>query len=327
MSEISFEEQIKLAAAKLETDGYAVIHGVVSVEDCVEVCHAMRNFMKEVGVDYDDPTLKRDQFPNQQGIVQHWIGHMPEFWKTRTNERILKVFEMLHGTNDLLVSFDGGCIQPTWMTDTVRPMHTDQSHKKLGLQCIQSYVQLDDALDEGTGTLMVIPGGHLKHTEFAKNHPDLVAPQKDDWFQYDESHWNELGGKPQRVFAKVGSLVLWDSRTPHRGAPPSKKIPDGITRKTRYVQYISYQPRSRITPVNLKKKKEYYWARRTCSHWAADRVKAFSTSWRTYGKPQTRKFVMPPDRRTNAELHLELAGVLPMKRTLRKGKPLLKFEF
>lgn len=326
MNEISFVEKVKEDAIKLEKDGFAVIREVVSVEECIRVRTAMKNFMKEVGVDYDDPTLKRDDFPNQQGIIQRWIGHLPEFWDMRANEWILRIFEMLIGTNDLLVSYDGGCIQPPWMVDTVRPMHTDQSHKKLGLHCIQSYIQLDDALDEGTGTLMVIPGGHLKHSEFAKNHPDLVEPQDDDWFQYSEAHWKELGGEPIRVFAEVGSLVLWDSRTPHRGAPPSKEIPDGIIRKTRYVQYISYQKRSRISKGDLDRKKKYYWDRRNTSHWAADRIKVFPTTWQTYGKPQTRKFVMPPDRRTHAQLHLELAGVLPMKRPLRKGKPLLQFE-
>ena len=326
MSIYDFEEQINLAAAKLEKDGYAVIPGVVSKEECAEVRQAMLNFMKEGGIDFDDKTLKRSDYPNQQGIIQHWIGHLPEFWKMRCHERILKVFEMLYGTNDLLVSFDGGCIQPAWMTDTGRPMHTDQSHKKLGLHCIQSYLQVEKALDEGTGTLMVIPGGHLKHAEFAKNHPDLVAPQTDDWFQYDESHWKELGGLPQRVFADVGSLVLWDSRTPHRGAPPSKSIPVE-KRNMRFVQYISYQPRKLITPGDLKRKQQYYHSRRTCSHWAAQRIKVFGTGWRTYGKPQTRKFCMPPDRRAGSELELELAGVNKMKRPLRKSPALLKFEF
>lgn len=57
------------------------------------------------------------------------------------------------------------------------------------------------------------------------------------------------------------------------------------------------------------------------------KMKVFGTGWRTYGKPQTRKFCMPPDRRAGSELELELAGVNKMKRPLRKSPALLKFEF
>jgi len=318
-------ETLEQAFKKLEKDGYCVIENVMATEKCGAIRNGIHEYMKKVGVDFTDPTLKKVDYPNQQGIIQHLgLGQCQSIWDAREDENVAKVFEKLYGTNDLIVSFDGACVQPAWMRDTVRKMHTDQTHKRLGRLCIQGYVNLTPALDEGTGTLMVIPGGHLKHSEFAKNHPDLVAPQKQDWFEYEETHWNELGGKPIRVFGGVGSLVLWDPRTPHRGAPPSKEY-EGVTSE-RDVVYLCFQPRDLLKKP--KKKIDAFNERRMTSHWPTAK-KLFSTSWQTYGKIQSRlRKEMPPDDRKRSPRQLELAGVTKLTtRPLRKGKPLLKFEF
>ena len=315
---------IEKAFEKLDKDGYCVIENVMAPEKCAAIRTGIHEYMKKVGVDFNDPTLKKADYPNQQGIIQHLgVGQCQSVWDAREDENVAQVFEKLYGTNDLIVSFDGACVQPAWMRDTVRKMHTDQTHKRLGRLCIQGYVNLTPALDEGTGTLMVIPGGHLKHSEFAKNHPDLVAPQKQDWFEYEETHWNELGGKPIRVFGGVGSLVLWDSRTPHRGAPPSKNF-SGVTNERNCV-YLCLQPRFLLKKP--QKKADAYLKRRMTSHWPTA-IKLFSKTWQTYGKIQSRLKDMPPDDRKRSARQLELAGITKLTtRTLRKGKPLLKFEF
>lgn len=338
-----FRESLSVAFDKLDKEGYCVIDDVMNTEKCNKIRNGIHAYMKEVGVDFDDPTLKKADYPNQQGIIQHLgIGQCQAVWDAREDERVALVFEMLYGTNDLIVSFDGVCVQPVWMRDTVRKMHTDQSHKKLGRRCIQGFVNLTPALDEGTGTLMVIPGGHKKHSDFAKNHPDLVAPQKVDWFEYEESHWNELGGNPIRVFCKAGSLVLFDSRTPHRGAPPSKNQSSTVVFNERNVVYICMQPRSyleyeerdgttkrseKIKEKNEKKKKAAFLERRMTSHWPTA-IKMFPKTWQTYGKIQSRLKQMPPDDRKRSARQLELAGITKLTtRPLRKGKPVLKFEF
>lgn len=325
---MSSNDLIETALKKLSEEGYCVIPDVVSAQKCMEVRNGIHKYMKEVGVDFSDGSLKRGDYPNQQGIIQHLgVGQCQSIWEMREDENVARIFEIIFGTNDLVVSFDGACVQPTGMRDTVRPMHTDQSHKKLGRLCIQGYVNLTPALDEGTGTLMVIPGGHLKHTEFARNHPDLVAPQSNDWFQYEEKHWNELGGKPIRVFGDVGSLVLWDSRTPHRGAPPSKQLPASIVEKERNVVYVCYQPRTLLKEKMRIAKVKAYNERRMTSHWPT-KIKLFPKSWQTYGKIQNRLKEMPPDDRKRSPRQLELAGITNMTtRTLRKATPALKFEF
>lgn len=317
-------ETLEKAFEKLEKDGFCVIENVMSPEKCTDIRNGIHEYMKKVGVDFNDPTLKKIDYPNQQGIIQHLgLGQCQSIWDAREDENVAFVFEKLYGTNDLIVSFDGACVQPAWMRDTVRRMHTDQTHKRLGLLCIQGYVNLTPALDEGTGTLMVIPGGHLKHTEFARNHPDLVTRQKKDWFEYEESHWNELGGKPIRVFGGIGSLVLWDSRTPHRGAPPSKKY-SGPTNE-RNVVYICMQPR--ILLKKPQKKIEAFNQRRMTSHWPTA-IKLFPKTWQTYGKIQSRLKQIPPDDRKRSPRQLELAGITNLRtRPLRKCTPALKFEF
>lgn len=327
-TEPAFLKLLPEAFEKLSSDGYCVIPNVVDLEKCQKVRDGIHEYMKKVGVDFSDETLKRTDYPNQQGIIQHLgLGQCQSIWDLREDENVALVFEKLFGTNDLVVSFDGACVQPKGMRDTERPIHSDQSHKKLGRICIQGYVNLTPALDEGTGTLMVIPGGHLKHTEFARNHPDLVAPQKTDWFQYEEKHWEELGGKPIRVFGDTGSLVLWDSRTPHRGAPPSKKLLASVVEKERNVVYICMQPRHLMTEKMRLAKVKAFNERRMTSHWPT-KIKLFSKSWQTYGKIQSRLKQMPPDDRKRSARQLELAGVTQMTtRTLRKATPALKFEF
>lgn len=64
-------ETLEKAFEKLDKDGFCVIENVMSPEKCTEVRNGIHEYMKKVGIDFNDPTLKKIDYPNQQGIIQH----------------------------------------------------------------------------------------------------------------------------------------------------------------------------------------------------------------------------------------------------------------
>jgi hypothetical protein len=191
---------------------------------------------------------------------------------------------------------------------------------------------LTPALDEGTGTLMVLPRGHLWHSAFAATYPDKIG--KDDWFQYEQEQLCAMAGgaehvRPIRVFADVGDLVLWDSRTPHRAAPPAKKLPDGIVARERNVVYTCFEPRRLAPHKAITKKRKAYDERRMTSHWPAA-TKLFPGKVSTFRRPHLRETKMPErDDRTRSQRQLALAGMTEAPATPRTTKitPGLKFDY
>jgi ectoine hydroxylase-related dioxygenase (phytanoyl-CoA dioxygenase family) len=316
------------AFAKLERDGYCVIEGVVAPEKCASVRARIHSYLKEAGIDFADPTLKPSEWPHTSaGILQALaIGQTQAVHDIREDEMIDYIFALLHGDNDQIRSADGVCIQPINLTAGKLRMHVDQSHLKPGRLCIQSLVNLTPALDEGTGTLMIIPGGHLKHSEFAAKYPDRIKSA--DWFQYDEADYEMLGGQPVRVFGGVGSLVMWDSRTPHCGAPPFKTLPAGIVRRERNVVYVSGLPRRTISKRAQAKMAKIYNERRMSSHWA-DARKTFPAKVSTFRRPHLRATRIPiTDDRTRSARQLELCGVTQMTTRSRVlTAPALRFDY
>jgi hypothetical protein len=85
-----------------------------------------------------------------------------------------------------------------------------------------------------------------------------------DWYQINEPamlDWliNEKGCKWHKVCAPEGSLILWDSRTVHYGAPP-------LARNARIATYVCYKPVSLITPDRLAVRIEAFNNLQTTTH-------------------------------------------------------------
>lgn len=312
--------------AKLETDGFCVIEGVLTPAECQLCIQEMEAYLLAAGIDIHDPDLKRSSYPNANGIVQYLgVGQMNSSWRMRTNEWVRWIFAIILGTNDLVSSTDGACAMPPHFYDTGARMHTDQALKTVGLRTIQGLVNYTTSHDELSGSLSVIPGGHLLHEAYGRAHPEFTSGPKGkkDWFQFEDSAWPELGGVPQRVFGGVGSLVLWDSRLPHRATPPLSDNA-GQTRPRR-VGYVCMEPRSLLTPALERKKQIAFRTRRTTTHPAASKVIYFSQTWQTYGKPVT-VVTPPPDLLVTPEV-LELAAMTPLTtRPVWNGKPALIFS-
>lgn len=95
-------------------------------------------------------------------LLQHWdVGHNPVSWNVRQNSKVIKAFEDIWNTDDLLTSFDGLSISlpceytkrgwyrgNTWW-------HTDQSYLRNDFECVQGLVNLYD-VNPGDATLRVM---------------------------------------------------------------------------------------------------------------------------------------------------------------------------
>ena len=313
------------AMRRLADDGFAVIENVLSPEKCVEYRTSIYAYLRNCGVDMDDPTIKRAQYPNVHGIIQQLeVGQCNGVWGVRQEETITDVFAEMFGTNDLLVSFDGVCVMPPHHRDSgKRWLHVDQSHRKLGRHCIQGYINLTTSHDECSGSLMVIPRSHHRHTGFAQT---LSAPKAEDWYKFEEHELASLGdAEPQRVYGGLGSLVLWDSRTAHQACAPSKQLPGPA--RARCVVYVCYQPRAWLTKRGKKTKQAAFSDYRMTTHWPASAVRLFSKTWRTYGQPLPVNLRPVQRDRVETPRMLELAGMTPLTtRTLRKTHPQIHWD-
>ncbi len=138
-------------------------------------------------------------------------------------------------------------------------------------------------VEEGDATLLVVPGSHVYHQDFAKKFN--LTEHKDDWFKLDAEKGHvtffteEKNLEPVRIMCKAGDLVLWDSRTIHAGCNPVK---GRANPKLRCVGYVCYTPRAWATKKDLEKKQKAFQEGRTTSHWP-HKVKLFGKRPRTYG--------------------------------------------
>ena len=245
------------------------------------------------------------------GIVQHnEVGHSDAVWDVRLNPNVQDVFEQLHGTNDLLVSFDGMCyMHPKRAFRKNSWAHFDQNSRRKGLHCVQGYVNLYDSSDDSSGSLWVVPESHKKFDKFWAAFPDSVrAAGAGDWYKLDSAAENEFFADhcpyPVRVHGPRGSLVLWDSRMLHQNVPAMGAQTE---RKPRAVVYVCYQPRRLISAGNLEKKQKAFREYRMTTHWPSEVVKLFPV------QPRWNRSELAPGRdRVETPRMLQLAGVEPM---------------
>lgn len=287
----------------LAEHGVAIIPSVLNQEECWTMLTKMWEFFEEITVDAPTPVRRGDEstwntlldyMPAHSMLFQHWgVGHADFAWWLRQHPAVVEVFSTMWNTpaEDLLVSFDGASFQappdragnPTprrgWGSEK-HWLHSDQSLRRPNRECIQGWVTALP-VEDGDATLGVVTKSHQYHEEVARRWPALVGPK--NWVRYDDEvvHFFETkGGEHVRITCPAGSLVLWDSRTAHQGAPPLK---DRATPKFRAVCYVCYLPRSIAAPKDIVKKREAYTARRTTSHWP-NRAINFALKPRTYGK-------------------------------------------
>lgn len=278
----------------LQEHGYAVASNVVRADQLDHCKSLMWDYLESIpntAVRRDDVKtwgIQGDWLPSETNGILHGFGFgQSDFmWCLRLLPDVRSVFSAIWGTDDLLVSFDGGnAFRPwkynqEWLTDGGW-YHVDQNATKaggVGRVCVQGLVTLTD-VSEDTGGLVVIPGSHSKHTEMckrskvAKSMGDFVPVPVDDEI---------LKNGAILICAQAGDMIVWDSRTVHCNSPALSALsqndvsePDSDTvassdqswRLIRQVGYVCMTPAKMASSEILEKRKDAFVNNISTSHW------------------------------------------------------------
>lgn len=210
-------------------------------------------------------TWKRENLPIMlHGILKHYFGHTELQWLIR--ELCVPIFSELWNCppEDLLCSFDGGCFLPSKPKKTFKKwIHVDMPRDLTTLACVQGIVNFEESNLEDGG-IVLVEGSHLIFGEYMKKYPS-------EGIIWNLSRMNDpllTSRNLIKICAPKGSLILFDSRTFHCGAPPFGSIlRDDNTPRFRLCLYVSMQPRSGATEIELKKRQKMYEEGRMTGHW------------------------------------------------------------
>lgn len=272
----------------LHEHGYAVVADVADTTAITSAKSLMWDFLESVPntqVRRDDVNtwgIQGDWLPSETNGILHGFGFGQSrfMWRLRLLPQVKAAFAAVWGTQDLIVSFDGGnAFRPwrhnrSWLTQGGW-YHVDQNAAKQhgqGMVCVQGLVTLTDVSDD-TGGLVIIPKSHTRHLEFCQRSKiaralgDFVPLPADDPIL-------DLGAR--LVHARAGDLILWDSRTVHCNTPAltalhnraSESADDASARELiRQAGYVCMTPARFATQEVLRKRQDAFVNNISTSHW------------------------------------------------------------
>ena len=188
-----------------------------------------------------------------------------------THPNVLKCFELFHKTQNLVGSQDGcAYIAPEekanpysiWTHvdqspnsfEKVDKLQTESQEYANGKKCVQGMVTLTS---NKSRTFRVYPGSHLLTRKW------MIETGKTgsvNWHKVEKEYLDKQSY--MNVEIPAGSLVMWDSRVWHQNT-------NECSGEERLVVYVCYLPRNHPdnTPVQSKKRLDYFAKKRTTSHW------------------------------------------------------------
>ena len=206
-----------------DANGYVIIRGAVSKEDCSETIEVICNFLD---IDKSDHATWYRPHPARQGIMVQLFQH-PLLEKNRTSPKIRAAYEQLWGRTDLWMNTDRVSFNPPetefWSFPGPR-LHWDVSLELPIPFGLQGLLYLSDT-EATQGAFTLVPGFHKKITEWINSLPPGADPRTQDL--------NKLG--PQPVAANAGDFIIWHQALPHGSSK-------NTATKPRIVQYINYLP-------------------------------------------------------------------------------------
>lgn len=345
--EQSLIDKVRQAAIDLEEKGYAVIPGVYSQEECGQKIEAMWQHLNEISdgkltPEKDYAHMRANELlPHKHGIIESWrFGHLRTIREIRRDKRIISIFALLYGTDQLTGSMDRVNFKfpgrpyksaGTWP-------HVDQHAAKLERISIQSYVTFLDCDADSPGNRFY-EGSHKIFGEFfAAKRGDKAG----DWNTLTDEERVSLPKRCPLVkpTCSAGSMILWDSRVVH---DPSDGSNFDAGRFVVYVCYNKLWEKANDTKFWEKKKAAFLDCRST-SH-APLPQKMFAKCPRLYDGtkkgpydeiPKNKLGITKPDEPIGAEQYLfgfrpynQKEGCLlengDWKRGI-EGLPLLKFS-
>ena len=270
--EIGSDEWLKYTIrTNLRKNGYCVIPDILTAEEVADyklMFFALYEKNEQIRLQHarNDPHGIFKRGPFAHSLMRTYI---------LTHPKVLKCFELMHGTANLVGSQDGcAYIAPQDKANAHSVWtHVDQSPNSFekvspeaeatytasqeyvnGKKCVQGMVTLTH---NKSRTFRVYPGSHLLTRKWML---ETGKTGSANWHKVER----EYLAKHTYVNVEVpaGSLVLWDSRVWHQNTNES-------TGEERLVSYVCYLPRDHPgnTAVQAKKRLEYFAKKRTTSHW------------------------------------------------------------
>ena len=210
--------------AKWEKDGYVVLKGAVSKEDCLK---SVKYICDEIGADLKNNASWYSPHPLKNGImIQLFRSEILD--KNRLSRKVRLAFEQLWQKDNLMVSMDRVSFNPPETESYHFPgpnLHWDVSLKQPIPYGIQGLLYLADTAED-QGAFTVIPGFHNKIATWLDGQKEGGNPREVNLLE----HFEE-----RPIAGEAGDLVIWNHCLPHGSRPNHSDLP-------RIVQYITYQP-------------------------------------------------------------------------------------
>lgn len=235
---------------QLFKDGYAVVKDTIPEDRCKNYIESMTQWLEKFpfGFNRNDPnTWVPENLPaHMKGGMYHGyaVGHEKFVWDARLEPGVLKAFEKIWGTDELLASFDGinytlPLPEGQRVPSTPWP-HMDQNPHLLGLQCIQGIINFaPNGIKDGG--LVVLKGSQALSEEYFQTHSKDKNPKwgavPPDWHGFDDAEvqwFKDRGAEEIKVCAEPGDLIVWDSRTVHWNVLPESDQTRSIICKSRH---------------------------------------------------------------------------------------------
>ncbi|KUJ15036.1 phytanoyl-CoA dioxygenase [Mollisia scopiformis] len=299
-------------------NGYAVIKNAITPEKAKSYQDRALDWVQsfDLGLDLKDSTTWTEaHLPKSFKNMYHYYcaGHEKFLWDARTEPGILKIYEDLWGTKELVVSFDGFNIGLPKRTDIQKMPwpHCDQAPTRKGLACAQGFLNLAPSGPKDGG-LMLMEGSAPLFEEFFSEPREMFrppggrGPPKDfvDLFLFKQEHldwFRERGCELMQVDCGPGDFVIWDSRTMHYAS-----FPEG--EEIRTVFYICYTPRAFGTQEDMDLKARLFETYRGTTHWPHCNIRASERSM-VDGKVDPMERDEPLEKPERTDLVLKLAAV------------------
>ena len=261
----------------LDTNGYVVIQNILEKNDYDDIFQTFKSEWNELSPEFDFEKKSTWKMENIEPLHSGWYygmvnGHgfgQSDFqWKLRTHPNILSIWEQVHKTKELVVSFDGLSLFISKTQEGIM-YHTDQ-HPKDDLYSVQgAYNFLKVGLvDSG---FVVVPRSHKTfQTHYSSDYKFIVVDEEDPHL-LDAVHLQI----PENCF------ILWNSKTIHSsiGMETEKHCFNRLT------SYLCYFPKSLRDETTKQQRIQGYYNGDNCSHYAIHH--------QVKGNPQNQKKLKP----------------------------------
>ena len=252
----------------LESEGYVVICNVLEQN---VISTGIEHFWKDwntvsPGFLRNDPStwsINTAPLMFAKGMaVFNGFGQSDFMWYLRTQKPIIDIFAKIHGTDDLITSFDGFSVFFSKKQKSPKDWwHIDQ-HPDNPDYTVQGAYNFFPVKEESAG-FTVVPRSHITFQP-------SPTKNKKDWIQIHSNKSPEEASEILKPAVKLiipgNCFVLWNSKTIHANTGMTcKNDPGKIDRLTAYITFI---PRSRRTnQAQIEQRKNAYLNGNATSHW------------------------------------------------------------